>query len=125
MTTASEMITGVTKEGAQKERTFFTKEEDCSRKEKHVKKCKVCDPPYGLWSCEHFKEMTVSDRWKVATNHKLCFRCLSDGHDGKTCFKSRVCWIAGCRPHHHRTLHENSAAEVNSEDLLTYWSGPG
>ena len=55
----------------------------------------------------------MSDRWKVATNHKLCFRCLSDGHRGEACFKSRVCGIAGCRSHHHRMLHENSAAEVD------------
>ena len=40
-------------------------------------------------------------------------RCLSDGHRGEACFKSRVCGIAGCRSHHHRMLHENSAAEVN------------
>ena len=72
MTTASETITGVTKEGVKKERTLFTKEEGCSPKKKHVKKCKVCEQPHGLWSCERFKDMTVSDRWKVATNHKLC-----------------------------------------------------
>ena len=43
MTTASETITGVTEEGVKKERTFFTKEEGCSPKKKHVKKCKVCE----------------------------------------------------------------------------------
>ena len=43
MTTASETITGVTKEGVKKEITFFTKEEGCSPKKKHVKKCKVCE----------------------------------------------------------------------------------
>ena len=125
MTTASETITGVTKEGVKKERTFFTKEEGCSPKKKHVKKCKVCEQPHGLWSCERFKDMTVSDRWKVATNHKLCFRCLSDGHRGEACFKSRVCGITGCRSHHHRMLHENSAAEVNpvAEGALNSPSG--
>lgn len=46
---------------------------------------------------------------------KLCFRCLSDGHRGEACFRSRVCGIKGCRSHHRRLLHEDPKKEENAE----------
>ena len=29
--------------------------------------------------------MTVNERWNIAKEQKLCFRCLSDGHRGEAC----------------------------------------
>ena len=46
---------------------------------------------------------------------KNCLRCLSDGHRGEVCFRSRVCGIKGCRSHHRRLLHEDPKKEENSE----------
>ena len=54
-----------------------------------------------------FKKMTVPKRWEVATEHKLCFRCLADGHRGEACFRSRLFGLSGCRSAHHRMLHED------------------
>ena len=59
--------------------------------------------------------MSVDDRWNIAKEQKLCFRCLSDGHRGEVCFRSRVCGIKGCRFHHRRLLHEDPKKEENAE----------
>ena len=59
--------------------------------------------------------MTVNERWNIAKEQKLCFRCLSDGHRGEACLRSRVCGIKGCRSHHHRLLHEDPKKEEKAE----------
>ena len=46
-----------------------------------------------------------SERWRVAKDKKLCFRCLSSNHQGKHCFQSRDCGIDGCKRSHHKLLH--------------------
>ena len=115
MTTASETIAGVLKDGTKRERTFLTDEDHSSRK-KHTRKCELCKKHHGLWKCENFKKMTANDRWNVATEHKLCFRCLGDGHRGESCFRSKTCGINGCRSHHHRMLHENPSPRMNMEE---------
>ena len=115
LTTASETISGVLKESPKKERnsptagsSFVTRNSTLDKK-KPSQACKVCNGQHGIWSCESFKRMTVPKRWEVATGHKLCFRCLADGHRGEECFRSRVCGLNGCRSYHHRMLHEDPA----------------
>ena len=115
MTTASETITGVLKESAKKERTTsagrtFVTQNDPEPKKRHGRNCKVCDEPHGLWACDSYKRMTVNHRWDVAKDHKLCFRCLGDGHRGESCGTSRVCGIKGCKSSHHRMLHGDKVA---------------
>ena len=117
MTAASETIAGVLKDETKRERTFLT-EEDHSSKKKPTKKCELCRDHHGLWKCENFKKMTANERWNVATEHKLCFRCLSDGPHGESCFRSKTCGINGCRSHHHRMLHAEPAPRVNTEEQL-------
>ena len=49
---------------------------------------------HGFVACENFKKMSIDDshEWNIANEHtcKPCFRCLSDGHCGEACFRSRV-----------------------------------
>ncbi|XP_078360400.1 uncharacterized protein LOC144644752 [Oculina patagonica] len=68
-----------------------------------------------MWNCENFKKMSVDMRWNVAKEQKLCFRCLSNGHRGEACSRSRVCGLNGCRSHHHRMLHEDPKKAENTE----------
>ena len=115
LTTASETITGVLKESAKKERTTsagrtFVTQNDPEPKKRHGRNCKVCDEPHGLWACDSYKRMTVNHRWDVAKDHKLCFRCLGDGHRGESCGRSRVCGINGCKSSHQRMLHGDKVA---------------
>ena len=132
MTTASETIAGVLKDGTKRERTFLTDEDHSSRK-KLTRKCELCKEHHGLWKCENFKKMTANDRWNLATEHKQCFKCLGDGHRGESCFRSKTCGINGCRSHHHRMLHEDPSPRMNMEEqsrvdppnvLINVTSGP-
>ena len=52
-----------------------------------------------------YREESVEERWRVAKDKKLCFRCLSGNHQGKHCFRSRDCGVNGCKKSHHRLLH--------------------
>ena len=49
--------------------------------------------------------MTVSERWNFAKQSRLCYRCLSEGHTGSKCTKSRCCGVDCCTKTHHRLLH--------------------
>jgi len=49
--------------------------------------------------------MGVSKRWECAKKFKLCFRCLGEGHQGQSCYRSRLCGLDGCQEVHHRLLH--------------------
>ena len=65
--------------------------------------------------------MKVPKRWEYAKISKLCFRCLSEGHSGQSCFHTRICGLDGCQEVHHRLLHrqvvnKNSAVNKRSSD---------
>ena len=66
-----------------------------------------------MWVSEDFKKMSVDDRWNI--EHKLCFRCLSDGHRKAASFSSRICGIKGCHSHHHRMLDKGPKKEKHVE----------
>ena len=62
--------------------------------------------------------MHTDDRWQIAKDQALCFRCLSNSHKGSSCRRFRECGIDGCKSNHHRLLHAfrqppNSSTAVN------------
>ena len=59
--------------------------------------------------------MNVSDRWKIARQCQLCYRCLADGHYGAACPRSRQCAQNGCRELHHRLLHKSDVLKSQSK----------
>ena len=84
-------------------RTFFgDKTEDSSIQQLS---CRICGAPHGIWKCQEFIQKSISDRWNVAKLFHLCFRCLAEGHPGKSCPQSRQCGQNGCQESHHRLLH--------------------
>ena len=64
--------------------------------------CKVCNGRHGVWACDVFRKIDVNQRWNVAKQFKLCFRCLGDGNQ---CICSKVCDIHGCEETHSILLH--------------------
>lgn len=82
MTTTSETITRVLKDGTKRERAFLA-EVDHNSKKKPARKCKVC------------KEDDRKRQMKSCKKLKLCFRCLGDVHHGEACFRSKICGIMG------------------------------
>ena len=52
-----------------------------------------------------FKQECVLERWNIAKRFQLCYRCLAEGHHGKSCQRTRQCGKTGCLKLHHRLLH--------------------
>ena len=67
--------------------------------------CVYCGGNHGVWSCRRFQNMGVNERWNVARDKRLCFRCLASDHEGRACTKARPCNINGCKRNHHHLLH--------------------
>ena len=113
--TASETITGITKEPTRKDRhgtsgrTLLTQNSNNSTVVTTLAasnhKCPVCSQQHGLWACDNFKKSPIGKRWDIAKENKACFRCLSILHQGKNCPRSKTCGIQGCKQNHHLLLH--------------------
>ena len=75
--------------------------------------CVCCDNTgHRIWDCDNFiKELSVQQRWELAKEKRLCFRCLTGNHRGKDCRNTRVCGVDGCRSNHHKLLHQPSKPE--------------
>ena len=124
LTTASEIITGVGKSSVKQlkpsavGRTYVTQERPTisGPRRRDIKKCKLCNHPHGLWACDSFRKMTVNQRWDIAREQRVCFRCLSYGHQGEACVRSRICGLNGCRSAHHRLLHDENSVGLRSRD---------
>ena len=69
-----------------------------------------------MWLCKQFY-----DRWQIAKERKLCFRCLASDHREKDCTKARIRGIVGCSRNHHRLLHGSEVlAETGPITTLPY-----
>lgn len=78
-----------------------------------VKKCIVCSGTCQiLTECQHFKDLSVDDRWKKARELRLCFSCLKGHHQVGKCFKKQRCGVDGCDKQHNYILH-NTADSVD------------
>ncbi|XP_044164891.1 uncharacterized protein LOC114973744 [Acropora millepora] len=80
--------------------------------------CSLCHGfDHGVWFCKQFYEKGVDDRWQIAKERKLCFRCLASDHRGKDCTKARKCGRDGCTRNHHRLLH--GCEGLSETELIT------
>ena len=123
-TIASETVQGLTQRkdndiGSKKGKKDVTKTFFGNKQEVEIteirKKCEVCGKEHGIWNCDTFKALSVQLRWEIAKQLKLCFHCLSKGHFGQTCFRSRVCGLNDCKGRHHRLLHVTEANAAKSD----------
>lgn len=83
---------------------------------KNPVKCKMCNGPHGIWSCEQFKRLDLAQKWSFVRQTKLCYRCLGSGHYGRSCKRSRPCNIDSCAETHHRLLHIENRNASQSKD---------
>ena len=86
-----------------------------SPKRRAIKKSQWCNP-HGLWACDSFRKMTVNQRWDIAREQRVCFRCLSYGHQGEACVRSRICGLNGCRSAHHYLLHDENSVGLRTRE---------
>ena len=89
--------------------------------------CPLCGDPHHLVKCTQWPSMNNDQRWNVAREKNLCFRCLCGRHKrGMTCANERLCGIDGCSKNHHRHLHKkipvsdskNSAFGVGEDGIV-------
>lgn len=109
LTTASETLTGITKDKKRDavSKSYFS-ENDATPKSPSTKKCPCCSNPHGLWECGLYKDTNINKRWEIAKAAGACFRCLGQRHRGVNCKRTKICGIAGCKDNHHRLLHRES-----------------
>lgn len=87
--------------------------------------CVRCGGNHGVWSCKGFQNLGVKERWDVAKEKKLCFRCLASGHEGRFCPKARPCPVGGCKRSHHHLLHGFVQPDAKDERVVTPRGGGG
>ena len=71
------------------QRTFFGETNEGRKPQKLH--CQECGKKQAIWNCRDLIQKSVPERWSVAKRHQLCFRCLGQGHAGKSCPRSRPC----------------------------------
>jgi hypothetical protein len=49
--------------------------------------CSMCSGLHGIWQCEKFRLLSLTERKKVVTEKSLCFKCLAVGHYARMCLK--------------------------------------
>ena len=66
----------------------------------------------------HTEERLGKMRWNIE-RLQLCYRCLAEGHSGKSCPRSRQCAEQGCVELHHKLLHrhENTQSQKVASNL--------
>ncbi|XP_065368835.1 uncharacterized protein LOC135961266 [Calliphora vicina] len=70
------------------------------------KPCFICNGECAdISNCEKFLSMEVDDRWKIVKELHLCFCCLKQNHQLKSCYAKHVCGINNCPQKHHNLLH--------------------
>ena len=94
------------------QRTFSEDTKDPQRLPNCI--CQECGENLGIWRCRIFTQRSVPDRWAVAKRPQLCFRCLGEGHQGKSCQRSRICRLDRCTDMHHCLLHKHNTVESRS-----------
>lgn len=106
--------------GVYKNRTIGAKILTTNTSEKSIATCVFCQKiGHSLHKCRRFIERPVADRVKFIQVEKLCFGCLSPGHQSKGCNKRMVCDT--CSKRHPTCLHEDRLKQEtkreHSEDI--------
>lgn len=80
--------------------------------------CTCCGKgKHTLPLCNKFKRFSKDARSKWAREHRLCFRCLAEGHWAPKCKSSIVC--SQCSRKHHTLVHTDEvAATTRKEDTV-------
>ncbi|XP_071944914.1 uncharacterized protein [Antedon mediterranea] len=79
--------------------------------------CVCCKKNHRLWECVKFRQLSINERWNIASQEKLCFKCLCK-HRAVDCKRVMSCGINGCKNDHNRLLHrEKVKKESNFETV--------
>lgn len=68
--------------------------------------CSFCSRPHKTSDCFQLRDLTTDRRWDEVKRLRLCFSCLTSGHDSSSCQSKRRCDVNNCHHTHHPLLHE-------------------
>ena len=94
------------------------------------RKCGCCSGTcFKLGICDHFKTMSITDRYQLVHKLKLCYNCLKGKHVSRYCRKQQACTVPDCKQKHHGLLHKwtnesDDTATLSSVSCATYSSTP-
>ncbi|XP_048487697.1 uncharacterized protein LOC125490997 [Plutella xylostella] len=80
--------------------------------------CPMCKQAHKLPECTRFTEKTTDERWEIAKQNKVCFRCLRSTHRRFSC-KAKPCGVSGCKLSHHKLLHHEAAKKEEKHEEVT------
>ena len=75
--------------------------------------CWLCKNNHRLMNCKDFLAKTPAERNNFVSDNKLCFNCLSKGHQLNDCKSDFRCREDNCNRKHHTLLHQ----ELKAGDL--------
>ncbi|KAL3970370.1 KRAB domain-containing zinc finger protein [Sarotherodon galilaeus] len=83
--------------------------------EKNISTCMFCKKTgHVLHKCHRLTARPVADRVKFIQGEKLCFGCLSPGHQSKNCSNRMVCDT--CSKRHPTCLHEDRSKQQENDE---------
>ena len=94
-------------------RTLFIRTEACQPQP--IQSCQTCSKQHRVWKCHEFMQKDLSERWDITKRFQLCYRCLAEGHQGKSCRTTRRCGKNGCHKVHHRLLHVHEKIDTGHQ----------
>ena len=72
--------------------------------------CWLCKNNHRLMNCKDFLAKTPAERNNFVFDNKLCFNCLSKGHQLNDCKSDFRCREENCNRKHHTLLHQDLKA---------------
>ncbi|XP_053663830.1 uncharacterized protein LOC128712990 [Anopheles marshallii] len=70
-----------------------------------------CEEAHNLRSCPEFLKRDVQRRREVVAKEQLCFNCLNQNHQVRSCKSLNRCIT--CNARHHSLLHDNTRPKVS------------
>ena len=72
---------------------------------KRTLKCWMCKKQHRLMECKEFLDASYDSKIEFVKQNKLCWNCLSKGHETKNCISTFRCRKNLCQKKHHTLLH--------------------
>ena len=87
-----------------------------------IQSCPQCKASHKLFMCDHFKQLSITEKRDKVKILKVCFNCLRLGHQTKDCKSKNTC--QKCQKKHHTMLHDDSIRKTSEKvqsNLSTKW----
>ena len=78
-----------------------------------VYECWICKGNHRLMKCDEFRKINVKELKETVRKHKLCWNCLSKGHQINDCKSTVKC--RECNKRHHNLLHHDQPTSTDNQ----------